>query len=34
MVFTALVHTGTKISLYIDGAFDSEYFNNYSPNPG
>ena len=27
-----LVHTGTKISLYIDGAFDSEYFNNYSPN--
>ena len=26
------MHTGTKISLYIDGAFDSEYFNNYSPN--
>ncbi len=27
-----LVHTGTKITLYIDGDFDSEYFNNYSPN--
>ena len=32
--YLLLVHTGTKISLYIDGAFDSEYFNNYSPNQG